>query len=523
MESPHKLKLMQLITKLPILLLLWLASMPFAWAQENCINPQQIDTTVVCPTESAPVCGCDGQEYANACVAEFTHGLTDWVPGPCAEACEADFLFSHLSEDTFYFFNTSISYDSLTWTIDGNLEVSSTSGNTWLMALPDGSAEVCLTVYNDAGCTDTYCQLVFPDAPGEMCNNTDCVYPGDANGDRLANIYDLGNIGYGYGLTGPERTFFPDPNNPILWAPNFCADWSDNINAVNFKHADCDGDGHINEADLQAIYENYLPDFAPQSVPTPGAPPIYLEFDTTEIIISESSPDLINFTAGIYIGTEDLNVADLHSMAFYLNYPLTLTGTQGVNVTYEDTAFFGTGSDVLEVKRDLADHDTGRFDMAWSRKNNGGQSGFGRVATVNFIISSDIIMGRSRPETPFTISLDGVVLTDINGDTLDYNLPDNSVLPIYDQTISSQQEEEAPSTLLHTFPNPAQSLLYLRFAPDWQADRIEVFDQQGRRVLQRLYNGSSIGEVDVSSLSPGLYMLRAWSGAEQLTRRVVIK
>ena len=311
--------------------------------------------------------------------------------------------------------------------------------------------------------------------------------------------------------------------NPILWAPNFSADWSDDINAVNFKHADCDGDGHISEADLQAIYENYLPDFSPPSVPNPGAPPVYLEFDTTEIVISENSPDLINFTAGIYIGTDDLNVADLHSMAFYLNYPLSLTGTQGVNITYEEDAFFGPSANVLEVKRDLADHDTGRFDMAWSRKNNGGQTGFGRVATVNFIISSDIIMGRSRPETPFTISLDGVVLTDVNGDTLDYDLPESSVLPIYDQTVSSQKEEEASSALLRTFPNPAQSVVYLQFAPDWRADRIELFDQQGRRVLQRRYDGSASGELDVSALSPGLYMLRAWSRAEQLTKRIVIK
>jgi len=76
---------------------------------------------------------------------------------------------------------------------------------------------------------------------------------------------------------------------------------------------------------------------------------------------------------------------------------------------------------------------------------------------------------------------------------------------------------------LRTFPNPAQSSLYLRFAPGWRADRLELFDQHGRRVLQRRYNGNTVGELDVSTLSPGLYMLRAWSGAEQLTKRIVVK
>lgn len=514
---------MPLKTKLLILLLLWLASPFLAQAQDGCIDPQQIDTSFDCPTENEPVCGCDGQEYANACIAEFVFGVTDWVASPCSEACEADFLFSHVVEDTFYLFNISSSFDSLVWTIDGTEGPSGTSGDSWLVVIPGASAEVCLTVWNNAGCTDTYCQLVYPDAPGEMCNITDCVYPGDANGDRLANIYDLGNIGYGYDLTGPERAFFPDPSNPILWAPNLCADWSDNINAVNFKHADSDGNGHINETDLQAIYENYSPDLSPQSAPTPGAPPVYLEFDTSEIVISESSPAIINFSAGIYIGTEELDVADLHSMAFFLNYPLGLTGPQGVSITYEQDPFFGPSSEVLEVKRDLADHDTGRFDMAWSRRNNGGKSGYGRVATVNFIISSDIIMGRSRPETPFTISLDGVVLTDINGDTLNYNLPENSVLPIYDQTISDQQEAEEPSSLLRAFPNPAQSTVYLDFPLGWRADRIVLFDQQGRRVLQQKHDGSKLSELDVSACPPGLYTIRALSGSAQLTKRILIK
>jgi len=49
----------------------------------SCINPAQIDSTTICPTLFEPVCGCDSITYSNSCVAQYYGGVTSWTPGSC--------------------------------------------------------------------------------------------------------------------------------------------------------------------------------------------------------------------------------------------------------------------------------------------------------------------------------------------------------------------------------------------------------------------------------------------------------
>lgn len=50
-----------------------------------CIDVSKIDPSVACLMVYEPVCGCDGKNYSNACVAE-SNGVLRWEQGECPTA-----------------------------------------------------------------------------------------------------------------------------------------------------------------------------------------------------------------------------------------------------------------------------------------------------------------------------------------------------------------------------------------------------------------------------------------------------
>ena len=48
-----------------------------------CVDPQQIDTNIICPAIYDPACGCDSVTYSNSCEAYNFGGVTSWTAGPC--------------------------------------------------------------------------------------------------------------------------------------------------------------------------------------------------------------------------------------------------------------------------------------------------------------------------------------------------------------------------------------------------------------------------------------------------------
>jgi len=99
------------------------------------------------------------------------------------------------------------------------------------------------------------------------CDGTspDPVWPGDFNSDGIVNTDDALYWGIASGFTGATR-----PGASFVWSAQDCQDWALSVNGINSKHQDGDGDGTVNDNDLNTIVQNYgnTHDYAPLAYAT---------------------------------------------------------------------------------------------------------------------------------------------------------------------------------------------------------------------------------------------------------------
>lgn len=443
-----------------------------------------------------------------------------------AQTCEANFNFGYIDPNTVVFYNISTDYDAVEWDFGSGVVVGEGAGAI-IVEFVNIENTICLTVFNSTtGCEDDICQTIYEGHDNEICNITDCVWPGDSDGDRKANMYDLLNIGVGFGIDGPHREHFPDADNPNFWAPNFSTDWMDDVQLVNFKHLDCDGNGVIDENDIHAIHQNYTPDFNYTSTPVEGAPPLYVEFEESTIIVDSDSTEAVEIIASIYIGSEDTPVTDLYGLAFDLIYRHDLVAPNSTEVTYFGDSFFGPAEEVLEVKEDLYNLNVGRFDLAFSRKNQEGASGYGKLAEIKFVIISDIIEILTAPEVTFAVELERVKMNNPEGEKIDYGNVDlnNSMDIIFASGTISSTEEPALDNKVQLFPNPAKNQVTLNLDPSLQRSTITLFNQFGQPVQQRSVRGNgNIHQIKLDQLPAGIYLVEVQSSLGRIHKKLIIE
>ncbi|HXH19821.1 MAG TPA: PKD domain-containing protein, partial [Chitinophagales bacterium] len=207
----------------------------------------------------------------------------------------------------------------------------------------------------------------------------DCVWPGDANSDGIANNQDVLAIGIGFGISG-----FTRPNATSNWEGQLCPDWLLALaSGPNLKHVDCDGSGTIDAADTIPLYLNY--GLTHNRSGSPGQkfvdPELYFDLPDDTALAGQA------IAVPVYLGTHDIQASNFYGIAFSVNYDNTIV-EEGTMHFAPVNSFAGNVGDLLSFDFDL--YGESKMDVALTRLNRVSVSGYGQIGTISFTMKDDI-------------------------------------------------------------------------------------------------------------------------------------
>ncbi|MFK7808365.1 MAG: BT4734/BF3469 family protein [Saprospiraceae bacterium] len=312
------------------------------------------------------------------------------------------------------------------------------------------------------------------------CISTNLVYPGDADNNGSTNAWDLLQIGLAFDLTGAARADASD-----FWIGQESEDWAITFsNNVNAKHADCNGDGLVDEDDLLIVESNYNNTHSGNTTYEPAIDATTNATLAMNVIGGLTANGLLQ----IDFSLADANnpMSDLYGIAF------SLAGNESffsANTTQLNTvdSWLGNNDNMLTMMQSFPDD--GRMDIAMVKNDQEPTAGGGNLASLFFQVPSDF------NASGLSLSLENVVALTSDGTQISI---DHSPLTIETSSVDDVL------TSFSFYPNPVSELLTLD-AQNLELKSVDILDVNGRIINS--YETERT-DFDVSQLTKGIYFLR---------------
>lgn len=388
---------------------------------------------------------------------------------------------------------------TLSWDFAGGTVLSGTGAGPYEVVWSSSGTKTISLVADDGTCADTISSQI-------MVKN-DCVWPGDADYDGVADNFDLLAIGLSYGSTGPAR-----PNASLIWEAQIASPWNDTLpGGINYVHSDTDGNGVINDDDTLAISLNYgLTHNKTEGGERggPGDPPL--------LILPQVDSALVGDTLflPIFLGVDSIPANNVYGLAFTISYDPSLVDSASASISFA-SGWMGTpGTDLLSLQKDF--YTNGQIDVALTRNDQMNVSGFGQIAVLSIVMVDDI-SGKNNLYETLNLEITNFRVIGANGEVIPVN-------PLPAQIVVYQPESTGLEKLynqgLHIYPNPASGIVTIELekAADFTA---QLFDMKGKAIQQHSTRNDHLA-MDVSELPAGLYILSVESDGKRMVKKLQV-
>ena len=310
------------------------------------------------------------------------------------------------------------------------------------------------------------------------------VWPGDCNYDLITDNFDLLNIGVAYGDTGYVRL-----GASLSYTAQPCQDWYYQfINAVNVKHADCDGNGIVDAPDSSAISLNY-------GLTHPARLAQQDESNTVGTELAFVLPPVIipgtNVSVPITLGTNVIPANGVYGIAFTVNYDPAFIQPGTMSVSYSGSWVENT-SNHLNLEKDFPG--AGKTDIAFTRIDHIDISGYGMIATLNFVASP-------TASGPFSLNFSHVR-------AISHNEIEIPIQTISNGTYVSIEENESEISSI-VYPNPMHQQSKIIFSnPNHETWMLSLEDVTGRIAQPEISTTENLFLIEKKNLGNGIYFYR---------------
>jgi len=434
--------------------------------------------------------------------------------------CRAKFEYSILpkTNDGFYpvrFVNRSYgTFENVEWDF-GNGQVKFTTKDTvYNYYTKVGLFNVCLTVSGGADCYHQSCTSLLVGDNDLICKDLDCVYPGDANKDGKANLYDMLFLGLGDGYTGEPRI-----QASLQWKPQAAANWDENTpQGLNYKHFDGDGNGVIQREDEAAIYANYTPCGNVTYPTVSGSPLLKLVFDEDSIFVDKNTGKMA-LTARLELASNDKQIP-VYGIAAYLKYPKEYV--KDIIIHYPQPSILGEEEDVIWSFNDMPEQS--QVDLAVARIGGKGVTATGPIAIVTYIVEADIIMRAQHGNGQgFEVEVGGGMMIDDVGTP--YSITNEgkpTKVAVVDAEMMAALTKISPEATAAVFPNPAKNSVKI-LLPSGTISKVELLNPLGGFIAAYHADNEQYITLDVSDLYPGVYLCKIQTDKGAIIRNLAIK